>query len=175
MAKLDQIIHDIHNELGADMLFIDVVGTDGLSIAAERTQNLDTAAITARFSLVEKLVIKVADKLHLGEVEDDLVSGTERLYPDARSGRWLVFLLAGAGSRISAGCGAHGDERLCHGFVGRHSALTCAGKSTASSQRVACIGFNQNLDFHRPAPGIHFLWLDFVKICPSEGLQDYRT
>jgi predicted regulator of Ras-like GTPase activity (Roadblock/LC7/MglB family) len=58
MAKLDQIIHDIHNELGADMLFIDVVGTDGLSIAAERTQNLDTAAIAARFSLVEKLAIK---------------------------------------------------------------------------------------------------------------------
>lgn len=75
MAKLDQIIHDIHNELGADMLFIDVVGTDGLSIAAERTQNLDTTAIAARFSLVEKLAIKVADKLHLGEVEDDLVSG----------------------------------------------------------------------------------------------------
>ncbi|MEN6408757.1 MAG: roadblock/LC7 domain-containing protein [Anaerolineaceae bacterium] len=74
MSKLDQIIQDIHNELGADVHYIEIVGSDGLSIADAHYVNVDTSAISARFSLVARLASKVADKLDLGEVEDNLIT-----------------------------------------------------------------------------------------------------
>ncbi len=74
MAKLDQLIQEIHNELGADLLYMDVVGTDGLSITDLRLADLDTSAIAARWGLVAKLATKVAEKLNLGEVEDNLIT-----------------------------------------------------------------------------------------------------
>jgi len=74
MSKLDQLLQDIHNELGADLQFIEIVGSDGLSIANANYVNIDTSAAAARFSMVARLAAKVADKLDLGDVEDDLIS-----------------------------------------------------------------------------------------------------
>ncbi|GAP12589.1 uncharacterized distant relative of homeotic protein bithoraxoid [Longilinea arvoryzae] len=74
MSKLDQLLQDIHNELGADLQFIEIVGSDGLSIADEQFINIDTSVVAARFTMVAKLAAKVADKLNIGEVEDNLIS-----------------------------------------------------------------------------------------------------
>ncbi len=74
MSKLDQLLQDIHNELGADLQYIEIVGSDGLSIADAHFVNIDTSAVAARFTMVAKLAAKVADKLNLGEIEDDLIS-----------------------------------------------------------------------------------------------------
>lgn len=74
MAKLDQLIKEIQNELGPDFYYMEIVGSDGLSIAGTKVVNMDTVAIAARFALVDKLAMKVADKLNLGEVEDNLIS-----------------------------------------------------------------------------------------------------
>lgn len=74
MSKLDQLLQDIHNELGADLQFIEIVGSDGLSIADEQFINIDTSVVAARFTMVAKLASKVADKLSIGEVEDNLIS-----------------------------------------------------------------------------------------------------
>lgn len=74
MAKLDQLIREIRNELGADFLYMQVVGSDGLSIAGVNLIDRDVAAIAARFTMVAKLAGKVADKLNLGDVEEDLVT-----------------------------------------------------------------------------------------------------
>lgn len=75
MTKLDQLLQEIRNEIGADLLYIDIVGTDGLSISdLNLTSTADTSSISARWGLAAKLTIKVADKLNLGEVEDDLIT-----------------------------------------------------------------------------------------------------
>lgn len=74
MSKLDQLLQDIHNELGADLQFIEIVGSDGLSIADAKYITVDTSVVAARFTMVAKLAAKVADKLNIGEVEDNLIS-----------------------------------------------------------------------------------------------------
>jgi predicted regulator of Ras-like GTPase activity (Roadblock/LC7/MglB family) len=74
MSKLDQIIKDIQNELGADFLYMEVVGTDGLSIANANVTNIDVSAVAARFTMVGKLASRVADKLNLGALEENLIT-----------------------------------------------------------------------------------------------------
>lgn len=74
MAKLDQLIREIQTELGADFLYMEVVGSDGLSIAGANLTSLDVAAVAARLTMVAKLAGKVADKLNLGDVEENLVT-----------------------------------------------------------------------------------------------------
>ncbi|TLN21081.1 hypothetical protein FDZ74_05200 [bacterium] len=74
MAKLDQLIREIQTELGADFLYMEVVGSDGLSIAGANLTSLDVAAVAARLTMVVKLAGKVADKLNLGEVEENLIT-----------------------------------------------------------------------------------------------------
>ncbi len=74
MAKLDQLIREIQTELGADFLYMEVVGSDGLSIAGTNLTALDVAAVAARLTMVAKLAGKVADKLNLGDVEENLVT-----------------------------------------------------------------------------------------------------
>jgi predicted regulator of Ras-like GTPase activity (Roadblock/LC7/MglB family) len=68
------LIKEIQNELGADFLYMDIVGTDGLPIAGLSAVNIDTSAVAARFALIGKLAIKVADKLNVGDVEDNLIT-----------------------------------------------------------------------------------------------------
>ena len=95
MAKLDQLLQEIHNELGADLLYLDIVGTDGLSISDMRQGSFDTAAISARWGLVAKLASKVADKLNLGDVEDDLVSLDSRYTMMHMLGDGSYFIILG--------------------------------------------------------------------------------
>ncbi|MBI9052063.1 MAG: roadblock/LC7 domain-containing protein [Anaerolineaceae bacterium] len=74
MAKLDELIREIQNELGADFRYMNIVGSDGLPIAGTTVADVNTEAVAARFTLIVKLASRVADKLHLGEVDDNLVT-----------------------------------------------------------------------------------------------------
>lgn len=75
MAKIDDILRDVKNQLGSDFISTDVVGMDGLSIAGGSIDpNFDSAAASARFAMVMKLAAKVAAKVGMGTVEDSLVT-----------------------------------------------------------------------------------------------------
>jgi predicted regulator of Ras-like GTPase activity (Roadblock/LC7/MglB family) len=74
MAKLDQLMREVQNELGTDFLYMDIVGSDGLIIAELRLSDRDTTAVTARYSMIAKLASKVAEKLNLGDIEDNLIT-----------------------------------------------------------------------------------------------------
>ena len=74
MSKLDELIREIQNELGADLRYIGIAGTDGLTIAGAKFVDINTDAVAARYSLLAKLAEKVSDKLNLGEVEDNLLT-----------------------------------------------------------------------------------------------------
>ena len=74
MSKLDELIREIQNELGADLRYIGIAGTDGLPIAQLNMVDVDTDAVAARYALIAKLSQKVSDKLKLGDVEDNLIS-----------------------------------------------------------------------------------------------------
>jgi predicted regulator of Ras-like GTPase activity (Roadblock/LC7/MglB family) len=74
MAKLDELIREIQNELGADYLYMNIVGSDGLPIAGMSVVNVNTDAIAARYTLVAKLASKLAEKLNLGDVDDNLIT-----------------------------------------------------------------------------------------------------
>lgn len=80
MAKLDQLLQEVKAELGGDLFATDVVGMDGLSIAtASATEGLDSTDASARFAMVSKLAYKVANKLGMGAVEDNLIT-TDKVY-----------------------------------------------------------------------------------------------
>ncbi|MGC9358471.1 MAG: roadblock/LC7 domain-containing protein [Anaerolineae bacterium] len=84
MTKLDDLIQEIRNELGADFVSTDVVGMDGLSIAGHSADpNFDGSAASARFAMVMKLSQQVAKKIDMGEVADNLVT-TDHAYIIAR-------------------------------------------------------------------------------------------
>lgn len=74
MAKLDELIREIQNELGADFRYMNIVGADGLPIAGMNVVNVDTDAVAARYTLVVKLASKLAEKLNLGDVDDNLIT-----------------------------------------------------------------------------------------------------
>jgi predicted regulator of Ras-like GTPase activity (Roadblock/LC7/MglB family) len=74
MAKLDELIREIQNELGADFLYMNVVGSDGLPIAGMSVVNINTEAVAARYTLVAKLASKLAEKLNLGDIDDNLIT-----------------------------------------------------------------------------------------------------
>ena len=75
MAKLDDIIQELRNELGSDFVAASVVGMDGLAIAGGSVNpEFDATAASARFALVMKLAEKVSNKLQLGHVDDNLVT-----------------------------------------------------------------------------------------------------
>ncbi len=80
MAKLDDIIQELRNELGSDFVAASVVGMDGLAIAGGSVDpEFDATAASARFALVMKLAAKVSGKLQLGQVDDNLVT-TDRVF-----------------------------------------------------------------------------------------------
>ena len=74
MAKLDELIREIQNELGADFRYMNVVGSDGLPIAGANVVDVNAEAVAARYTLVAKLATKMAEKLNLGDVDDNLIT-----------------------------------------------------------------------------------------------------
>ncbi len=80
MARIDDILREVRNQLGSDFVSTDVVGMDGISIAGGSIDpNFDSTAASARFAMVMKLASKVATKVGMGTVEDSLVT-TDRVY-----------------------------------------------------------------------------------------------
>jgi len=80
MTKLEQLIQQLHSELGADFISTDIVGMDGISIAGGSIdQNFNSNDAAARFAMVMKLAARVGDKVGMGKVDDNLVT-TDKAY-----------------------------------------------------------------------------------------------
>ncbi len=101
MAKLNQLIGEFRNELGADFISTDVVGMDGMSIAGGSIDpNFDAAEASARFTTVMKVAAKVSAKIGMGKVDDNLVT-TNKTYIISRflgngSFYWVVVVTRNA-------------------------------------------------------------------------------
>ena len=75
MSKMDDILMDVRNQLGTEFVSTEVVGMDGLAIAGTAMDSsVDSSVISARLAMVMKLSTKVAEKMSMGEVEDNLVT-----------------------------------------------------------------------------------------------------
>ncbi len=75
MAKMDDILMDVRNQLGAEFVSTEIVGMDGLAIAGTAMDSsFDSSVISARLAMVMRLSTKVADKMSMGTVEDNLVT-----------------------------------------------------------------------------------------------------
>lgn len=75
MAKLEDILLDVRNQLGTEFLSTEVVGVDGLAISETAMDpSFDSSVISARLAMVMKLSTKVSEKMSLGTVEDSLVT-----------------------------------------------------------------------------------------------------
>jgi predicted regulator of Ras-like GTPase activity (Roadblock/LC7/MglB family) len=84
MAKLNDLLQEVRNELGADFVASDVVGMDGLSIAGvSAIPDFDADVASARFAMVMKLASKVSERLAMGDVDEDLVT-TDQVFVLAR-------------------------------------------------------------------------------------------
>jgi predicted regulator of Ras-like GTPase activity (Roadblock/LC7/MglB family) len=80
MTTVQELVDEFRSELGPDFVSADVVGMDGLSIAGVSADpNFDSAAASARFAMVMKLASKVAGKIEMGDVDDNLVT-TDQAY-----------------------------------------------------------------------------------------------
>lgn len=81
MAKLDDLLRQIRNELGADFIATAIVGsTDGIAIAnLVLDPDFDVAAASARLAMVTKLAANVSTRIDLGQVEDTLTT-TDQTY-----------------------------------------------------------------------------------------------
>lgn len=81
MAKLDDLLRQIRNELGADFIAAAIVGsTDGIAIAnLALDAGFDVAAASARLAMVTKLAANVSTRIDLGRVEDTLTT-TDQAY-----------------------------------------------------------------------------------------------
>jgi predicted regulator of Ras-like GTPase activity (Roadblock/LC7/MglB family) len=80
MAKLDQLLQQFRMEIGPDLVAVEVVGMDGMSIAGGSTDpNFDTNEAAARFAMVMKLASNVTTKVGMGIVDDNLIT-TDRTY-----------------------------------------------------------------------------------------------
>ena len=75
MTKLEQVIQQFRNEIGAEFVSTDVVGLDGLSIAGMSADpEIDSSAIAARFALAIKMASNVSEKLGIGGFEENLTT-----------------------------------------------------------------------------------------------------
>ncbi|MBN1180457.1 MAG: hypothetical protein JXD18_14700 [Anaerolineae bacterium] len=78
--SLQKILSEFQSEMSGDLISTDVVGMDGLAIAGVKADpNFDNSAAAARFAMVVKLSTRVADKVKMGAVEDNLVT-TDQAY-----------------------------------------------------------------------------------------------
>jgi len=85
MEKLDQLIKQFYEELGADFISTDVVGMeDGLSVAgASIDPNFNSVDTSTRFSMVVKLAAMACNKVGIGRIEENLTT-TDKTYIIAR-------------------------------------------------------------------------------------------
>ena len=75
MAKMDDILMDVRNQLGAEFISTEIAGMDGLSIASTAVNSdFDSSVISARLAMVMKLSTKVSGKMSMGTVEDNLIT-----------------------------------------------------------------------------------------------------
>lgn len=80
MAKMDDILMDVRNQLGTEFVSTEIVGMDGLAIAGTAMDpKFDSSVISARLAMVMKLSTKVSDKMSMGTVEDNLIT-TEKTF-----------------------------------------------------------------------------------------------
>lgn len=92
MQKLQDLIQEIRQEIGADFIATDVVYLkDGMSIAGDSSRpNVNVDENVARMTMVMKLASRVTDKIQLGEIEDLLSS--------VKSGTYVLIKSLGDGS-----------------------------------------------------------------------------
>lgn len=75
MAKMDDILMDVRNQLGTEFIATEIVGMDGMAIAGTAMDSsFDSSVISARLAMVMKLSEKVSAKMSMGTVEDNLVT-----------------------------------------------------------------------------------------------------
>jgi len=80
MAKLDQLLQQVRNQLGAEFISTDVVGMDGLSIAGlAASTDFNAGEVSTRFAMVMKLAQRASATMGIGNVDDNLVT-TDRVY-----------------------------------------------------------------------------------------------
>jgi predicted regulator of Ras-like GTPase activity (Roadblock/LC7/MglB family) len=103
MAKLDQLMQEINNELGSDFYYMLIVGSNGLSIAFLHRVERDFDALAARQSMVNKLAGKVAEKLDLGEVDDNLITNNNSYVLTQLLGDGTYFAVLGLAKDSSLG------------------------------------------------------------------------
>ncbi len=103
MAKLDQLIQEINDEIGSDFYYMLIVGSDGLIIAYSHRVERDFDALAARESMVNKLAGKVAEKLNLGEVDDNLITTNSAYVLTQLLGDGSYFAVLGLAKDASLG------------------------------------------------------------------------
>lgn len=103
MAKLDQLMQEINNELGSDFYYMLIVGSNGLSIAFLHRIERDFDALAARQSMVNKLAGKVAEKLDLGDVDDNLITNNNSYVLTQLLGDGTYFAVLGLAKDSSLG------------------------------------------------------------------------
>jgi predicted regulator of Ras-like GTPase activity (Roadblock/LC7/MglB family) len=103
MAKLDQLMQEINNELGSDFYYMLIVGSNGLSIAFLNRIERDFDALAARQSMVNKLAGKVAEKLDLGDVDDNLITNNNSYVLTQLLGDATYFAVLGLAKDASLG------------------------------------------------------------------------
>jgi predicted regulator of Ras-like GTPase activity (Roadblock/LC7/MglB family) len=93
MAKIEQLLSQMRNEMGPEFLAADVIGVDGLSIAnCSGDGAYDSNAASARLAMVMKLAARVSDKLGLGAVEDNLATSDQIMLISRALGDGSYFL-----------------------------------------------------------------------------------
>jgi predicted regulator of Ras-like GTPase activity (Roadblock/LC7/MglB family) len=80
MTKLEQLVLQIRNELGTSFVSMDVIGSDGISIAGMSADtHADRGDAAARAAMIMKLATNISNKLSLGGAQDSLIT-TDRVY-----------------------------------------------------------------------------------------------
>ena len=76
MSKLDDLLTEIHGEIGGELIQISICGPDGMAIARETilkdTEIADT--ITGRAVMAIQTARKATDKLKLGNYEETILT-----------------------------------------------------------------------------------------------------
>ena len=74
MTELERLFEEIRREIGPDLIATELAGMDGISIAgASQDQDFGQEG-SARFAKVMKLAATIADKLKLGDVDNNMVT-----------------------------------------------------------------------------------------------------
>ncbi len=75
MTKLEQLLHEIRTETGAEFIGTHIVGVDGLSIADVTIRpDFDPTDSSARAAMIMKLAEKSSNKINAGKVLENLAT-----------------------------------------------------------------------------------------------------